>query len=126
MSRAWSRRSSPAAPCILHKPCDDFRLLRRAPCHADRLDRRLAVRRHAPRPAFALESAPVSSARAVVTLVSDTDSVTAGTPGKPTGAFDSGFFAKDGSFSFTFATPGTYDYFCKRHPSMKARVTVTE
>lgn len=53
-------------------------------------------------------------------------SVTAGKPGKPTGAFDSGFFAKNGSFSFTFAEPGAYEYFCKRHPSMKAKVTVTE
>ncbi len=48
------------------------------------------------------------------------------TAGKETKAFDSGFFEKNGSFSFTFTKPGTYDYFCKRHPSMKATVTVTE
>ncbi len=53
-------------------------------------------------------------------------SVTAGTPGAETGAFDSGFFAKGGSFAFTFAAPGTYRYFCKRHPSMTATVEVTE
>jgi plastocyanin len=27
-------------------------------------------------------------------------------------------------FSFTFATPGSYEYFCSLHPYMKAMVTV--
>jgi plastocyanin len=53
-------------------------------------------------------------------------SVTAGAPGKESGAFDSGFFKKDGSFRQTFTEAGTFDYFCKRHPSMKAKVVVTE
>lgn len=53
-------------------------------------------------------------------------SVTSGAPGKTTDAFDSGFFKKGGSFAFTFAKPGTYTYFCKRHPSMKAEVTVAK
>ena len=53
-------------------------------------------------------------------------SVTAGAPGKETGAFDSGFFKKGGTYSFTFDKPGNYTYFCKRHNSMKATVTVTE
>jgi len=52
-------------------------------------------------------------------------SVTAGEPGKESKAFDSGFFKKGGAYSFTFTTPGTYTYFCKRHNSMKATVTVT-
>jgi plastocyanin len=53
-------------------------------------------------------------------------SVTAGAPGKESGAFDSGFFKKGQSFTFTFtfAEPGTFSYFCKRHGSMKATVTV--
>lgn len=51
-------------------------------------------------------------------------SVTAGKPGKESGAFDSGFFKKDGTYNFTFKEPGTYTYFCKRHPSMTAKVTV--
>jgi len=51
-------------------------------------------------------------------------SVTAGAPGQETGAFDSGFFKKDGSFEHRFAEPGTFTYFCKRHPSMKAAVAV--
>jgi plastocyanin len=53
-------------------------------------------------------------------------SVTAGEPGKESGAFDSGFFKKGGTYSFTFDKPGTYTYFCKRHNSMKATVTVSE
>jgi plastocyanin len=53
-------------------------------------------------------------------------SVTAGAPGKETSAFDSGFFNKGASWSHTFSEPGTYTYFCKRHNSMKAAITVTE
>ena len=51
-------------------------------------------------------------------------SVTAGEPGKETGAFDSGFFKKDGSFEHTFKEAGAYSYFCKRHNSMMATITV--
>ena len=51
-------------------------------------------------------------------------SVTAGAPGKETGAFDSGFFNKDDIFEHTFKEPGTYSYFCKRHNSMMATITV--
>jgi len=51
-------------------------------------------------------------------------SVTSGMPGKESGVFDSGFFKKGGTYSFTFTKPGTYTYFCKRHNSMKATVTV--
>lgn len=29
------------------------------------------------------------------------------------------------SFSFTFAAPGTYDYFCGLHPHMKGKIIVT-
>lgn len=53
-------------------------------------------------------------------------SVTSGTPGKETGAFDSGFFKKGGTYSQTFETAGSFDYFCKRHPSMKGKIVVTE
>jgi plastocyanin len=53
-------------------------------------------------------------------------SVTAGAPGKESGAFDSGFFKKDGTFTQAFDKPGEYDYFCKRHNSMKGKVVVTE
>jgi plastocyanin len=53
-------------------------------------------------------------------------SVTSGTPEKPTKDFDSGYFVKDGKYSQTFNKAGTYEYFCKRHNSMKAKVVVTQ
>jgi plastocyanin len=53
-------------------------------------------------------------------------SVTAGAPGKEADDFNSGFFGKGESFSFTFSEPGTYSYFCKRHPSMKGQVKVSD
>jgi amicyanin len=34
--------------------------------------------------------------------------------------------AKDESYSFTFDTPGTYNYHCTPHPYMKATIEVTE
>lgn len=52
-------------------------------------------------------------------------SVTAGTPGSLSGAFDSDFFGQGQAFEFTFNEPGTYDYFCKRHESMVGTIVVT-
>jgi plastocyanin len=51
-------------------------------------------------------------------------SVTNGVPGKPGGAFDSGFFTEGQTWSFTFTEPGEYPYFCRRHESMKGMVKV--
>jgi plastocyanin len=51
-------------------------------------------------------------------------SVTHGTPEKLGGAFDSGFFAKGQTFSFTFTEAGEYPYFCKRHNSMRGIIKV--
>ncbi len=51
-------------------------------------------------------------------------SVTSGEPGKPSPAFDSGFFTKGGSFSHTLEAAGSFIYFCKRHPNMRAIVKV--
>jgi plastocyanin len=41
-----------------------------------------------------------------------------------TNVFDSGSLSKGSTFSFTFATAGTYSYYCQVHPSMVASVTV--
>ena len=38
--------------------------------------------------------------------------------------FDSGTLDTDEHFSYVFATPGTYDYFCALHKHMTARITV--
>jgi len=51
-------------------------------------------------------------------------SVTAGKPGKPTEAFDSGFFTKGGTYSYTFEAAGSFTYFCQRHPNMQGTVKV--
>ena len=40
------------------------------------------------------------------------------------GLWDSGALAQNGSFSFTFNTPGSYDYHCAIHTSMLGRVNV--
>lgn len=41
-----------------------------------------------------------------------------------TGAFDSGYMALDGRYSYTFDTPGEYPIFCIFHPRMRAVVIV--
>src|SRR5712692_10706858 len=40
------------------------------------------------------------------------------------GMKDSGLFYQGQSFSYTFNTPGTYQYYCSVHPYMVATVTV--
>ena len=39
---------------------------------------------------------------------------------------DSENFGKGNKYSYTFSETGTYEYFCKPHPFMKAAVEVTE
>jgi amicyanin len=41
------------------------------------------------------------------------------------GMKDSGLLRQGQSFSYTFTTPGTFDYYCTVHPNMAARVIVT-
>jgi plastocyanin len=51
--------------------------------------------------------------------------VTSGTPTSPSGLFDSGTIAPNGTFSFTFSAAGTYPYFCRVHsPKMTGTVIV--
>jgi plastocyanin len=42
------------------------------------------------------------------------------------GAFDTDFFNKGEAREITAGKPGTYEIFCKRHNSMKAKLVVTE
>jgi manganese oxidase len=54
-----------------------------------------------------------------------THTVTSGVPGSPDGAFDSGNMANGATYQHTFATKGTFQYYCKVHPgSMKATMVV--
>jgi plastocyanin len=39
-------------------------------------------------------------------------------------SFDSGTLDTDERFSYVFATPGTYDYFCAVHPKMTGQIVV--
>ena len=41
-----------------------------------------------------------------------------------TGAFDSGLLGQGESYSFTFMTPGTFDYLCTPHPTMTGQIVV--
>jgi plastocyanin len=43
-----------------------------------------------------------------------------------TNVFDSGTIISGGTFSFTFATAGTFSYYCKLHPAMVAAVVVNQ
>ncbi len=40
-------------------------------------------------------------------------------------AFDTGLFGKGEMQEVTFSEPGTYSYFCTRHPSMTGMITVS-
>lgn len=50
--------------------------------------------------------------------------VSSGKPPTPDGVFDSGNFAKNQTFSFTFSTAGTFTYFCRNHNSMRGEISV--
>ena len=41
------------------------------------------------------------------------------------GSFDCRPLPNGASLSFTFTTPGQYDYHCAIHPTIKGRITVT-
>lgn len=53
-----------------------------------------------------------------------THTVTSGTPGSPSGTFNSGNFGQNGEFSFKFDQAGTFNYFCNIHQSMTGTIIV--
>jgi len=53
-----------------------------------------------------------------------THTVTAGTPDKPDPAFDFRLAGKGTTAAFEFARPGTFTYFCARHPAMRGEIHV--
>jgi plastocyanin len=53
-----------------------------------------------------------------------THTVTSGAAGSPDGRFDLQLAGKGTQGSAVFPEPGTYPYFCARHPSMRGEVTV--
>ncbi len=52
-------------------------------------------------------------------------SITNGNSPTPAGGFDSGFFDLNQTYSFTFTQPGSYPYFCMRHPFMQGEIKVS-
>ncbi len=56
-------------------------------------------------------------------LDSITHTVTAGTPGQPSGLFDFTLSPGD-SYSFDFEQTGTYDYYCRDHPEERGQAVV--
>ena len=62
-----------------------------------------------------------------VNLDSAPHTVTAGSGDAPMSElFDSGLLQQGESFSFVFDEPGTFAYFCDRHPPMEGSITVEE
>jgi len=50
--------------------------------------------------------------------------VTSGAPEKKDGRFDATLAGKGANFTFTFAEPGTYTFFCDRHQHMRGEIVV--
>ena len=53
-----------------------------------------------------------------------THDVISGTPGNPSGLFNSGNFGVNGEFTFTFNQAGTFQYFCSHHAGMTGTIIV--
>lgn len=77
--------------------------------------------------AFTFDPTLLSVDRGATVTWTNTDmiqhTVTSGEPGTPTGKFDKTVDA-GGTFSFTFADAGTFDFFCNFHRSMVGQIQV--
>ena len=77
---------------------------------------------------FSFSSVEVKEGESVVFSNSDTvpHTVTAGTPGDPSGEFDSGLFGTGQSFVLSLDEAGSYNFFCSIHPTMTGTIVVTD
>lgn len=50
--------------------------------------------------------------------------VTSGSPGSPSGLFNSGNLSGGATFSYKFDTPGTYNYYCSVHQDIMVGIIV--
>ncbi len=73
---------------------------------------------------FAFSPAELTVAKGTSVTWTNKDSA-AHTVTSTSGAFDSGSLSNGGSWTFTFNTPGTYDYRCSFHGSMNGKIIVT-
>ena len=70
-------------------------------------------------------SVPVGTTVLWTQLDAISHTTTSGTPGDPTGLWDSGTLGQGQTFTHTFTEEGSFPYFCRFHPgSMRATVTV--
>lgn len=78
---------------------------------------------------FSFEPVDITVARGTEVTFTNLDAaphtVTAGSDEAPSPElFDSGLLEQGEGFTFVFDEPGTYPYYCDRHPPMQASVTV--
>jgi plastocyanin len=73
---------------------------------------------------FAFMPAPLTIPAGTAVMWTNRDSATHTTT-SDSGMWDSGMLATGKSFSFTFATPGTFTYHCAIHPTMHGTIVVT-
>jgi plastocyanin len=73
---------------------------------------------------FAFDPATIEIAAGTTVTWTNNDTV-AHTVSQSGGGFESGKLDPGMTFSFTFDTPGTYEYFCQFHPNMKATIVVS-
>lgn len=74
---------------------------------------------------FAFNPASITVAKGTtVTWTHDDGAPHTVTTTQATVSFDSGNMSKGSTFTQTFDTPGTYEYKCSIHPSMKGKVIV--
>ena len=75
---------------------------------------------------FAFTPATLTVKKGTTVKWTNKDSVSHTVTGDESGGPDSALLAKGESYSFTFNTVGTFAYHCTPHPSMTAKVVVTE
>jgi plastocyanin len=80
---------------------------------------------------FAFSPAQLTISAGTEVTVTNLDSAphtfTAGSDADPQpDVFDSGLLQQGESFTFVFDEPGTFAYYCDRHPPMQGEITVTE
>jgi plastocyanin len=74
---------------------------------------------------FAYAPATLSVASGTVVTWTNQDAVSHTVSADDQKTFDSGVVDQGQNFQFTAGAPGTYTYFCRIHPFMKATLTVT-
>lgn len=78
---------------------------------------------------FAYQPAALTITAGTTVVFTNTDAaphtITAGSDEEPRpDLFESGLLQTGESFTFVFDEPGTYTYFCDRHPPMRGQITV--